>query len=160
MRGTSVIKELMLRYLASGESYTSLEYQFRISRKAISCIIDEVAKTMVKILGKEILKTPTATEEWEEISTKFMQRWNFPNEIGAVNGKHIVIQQLKNSRLHCRNYNVTGSIILLGMIAPEYKFLYADVGMSGRNSDRGNWSQNRLKNALKNKTLNLPGPRA
>ena len=45
----------MLRYLASGKSYRSLEYQFRISRKAISYIFDEPAKATVEILEKEFL---------------------------------------------------------------------------------------------------------
>ena len=75
----------MLRYFASGESYRSLEYQFRISRKAISCITDEVAQATAEILGKEFLKTPETTKEWEE--TK-----NYPKRIGAVDGKHIAIQ--------------------------------------------------------------------
>ena len=54
-----------------------MEYQFRISRKVISYIIDEVAKATVEILGKEFLKTSTTIEEWEEISRKFMQCGNF-----------------------------------------------------------------------------------
>ena len=50
-------------------------------KKNISFIIYEVAKATVEILGKEFLKTPTTTDEWEEISTKFMARWNFPKGI-------------------------------------------------------------------------------
>ena len=50
-------------------------------KKNISFIIYEVAKATVEILGKEFLKTPTTTDEWEEISTKFMERWNFPKGI-------------------------------------------------------------------------------
>ena len=40
-----------LRFLATGESFCSLEYQFRISRKAVSCIIDEVCKAIVTVLA-------------------------------------------------------------------------------------------------------------
>ena len=50
-------------------------------KKNVSFIIYEVAKATVEILGKEFLKTPTTTDEWEEISTKFMERWNFPKGI-------------------------------------------------------------------------------
>ena len=42
------------------------------------------------------------------------------------------------------------------MVVPEYEFLFVDVGMNGRNSDRGNWSQSHLKNGLEKSTLNLP----
>ena len=45
------------------------------------------------------------------------------------------------------------------MVGPEYKFLLVDVGMNGRNSDGGNWSQSCLKNGLPwFTTLNLPDP--
>ena len=44
------------------------------------------------------------------------------------------------------------------MVGPEYEFLFVDVGMNGRNSDGGNWSQSRLRNGLEKNTLNLPDP--
>eukprot|EP00794_Sanderia_malayensis_P001700 gene1700-1894_t len=107
-------------------------------------------------LGKEHFKTPKTTEEWVEIAEKFYRRWNFPNRLGGVDGKHIVLQQPKNSGSHYRNYKGSDSIILMGMIGPEYEFLFTDVGTNGRNSDGGNWSQGPLKFALESVTLNLP----
>ena len=56
-----------LRYFASGESFRSLEYQFRISRKAISCIVEQVAAAIIKILGEAYLKTSNTTDEWVKI---------------------------------------------------------------------------------------------
>ena len=46
----------------------------------------------------------------------------------------------------------------MGMIGPEYEFLFVDVGMNDRNSDGGNWSQSPLKSALVSGLLNLPDP--
>ena len=46
----------------------------------------------------------------------------------------------------------------MGMIGPEYEFLFGDVGMNVRNSDGGNWSQSPLKLALEYGPLNLPDP--
>ena len=46
----------------------------------------------------------------------------------------------------------------MGMIGPECEFLFADLGMNGRNSDGGNWSQSPLKLALESGSLNLPDP--
>ena len=39
-----------LKYFASGESFCLLEHQFRISRKAISYIVEQVAAAIIKIL--------------------------------------------------------------------------------------------------------------
>ena len=58
-----------------------------------------------------------------EFAEKFYQRWDFPNGIGAINGKYIVMQQAFHSVSHYRNYEGTDSIKLLVMIGPEYKFL-------------------------------------
>ena len=149
---------IALRYLASGESFRSLEYQFRVSKKAISYIIQEVCAAIIDVLGKYHFKTPKTTEEWMEIAEKFYVRWNFPNGLGGVDGKHIVLQQPKNSGSHYRNYKGSDSIILMGMVGPEYEFLFADVGMNGRNSDGGSWSQSPLKLALESGALNLPEP--
>ena len=46
----------------------------------------------------------------------------------------------------------------MGMIGPEFEFFFADVGMNGRNSHGGNWSQSPLKLALESGSLNLPDP--
>ena len=73
----------------------------------------------------------SATEEWENISTKFMQRRSLLIGMGAGDGRHIVIKQPKNSGLHYRNYKGTDSIILLRMIGPEYEFSYVNVWMNG-----------------------------
>ena len=120
---------LFLRYVASGESFRSLEYQFRISRRSTSRMIPKVAKAIIDVFKHQYLKTPDTVDEWLEISDKFFQRWNFPNMIGAVDGKHIVLEQPFNSGSHYRNYKGTDSIILMAVVGPEYQFLFADAGM-------------------------------
>ena len=37
---------LTLRFLASGDSYVSLQYRFKISKQAISCIVPEVCEAL------------------------------------------------------------------------------------------------------------------
>jgi len=41
---------LSLRFLASGDSYVSLQYLFKISKKAVSCIVPEVCEALVEKL--------------------------------------------------------------------------------------------------------------
>ena len=150
---------LALRYLASGESFTSLKFQLRIGRKTISEIAINVCSAIIEVLGPDHLNTPRSKEKWLEISKNFEERWNFPNGLGAVDGKHIVMEQPTNSGSHYRNNKGTDSIILLAMIGPEYEFLYVDVGINGRNSDDGIWSRCPLKDALEKNKLNIPKPK-
>jgi len=41
---------LTLRFLASGDSYVSLQYLFKISKQAISCVVPEACEALVEKL--------------------------------------------------------------------------------------------------------------
>ena len=101
---------LTIRYLATGESFRSLEYQFRISRHTISRIVIEVCQAIFEILGPKYLCVPSGNEAWTKISNKFKLRWNMPNLLGAVDGKRILLQQPDNSGSHFYDYK--GNLIL------------------------------------------------
>ena len=143
------------RYLASGKSFRSLQFQFRIGSKTISEIVIDVCCVVIEILGPDHLNTPRSKARWLEIANKFEERWNFPNGLGAVDGKHIVREQPVKSGSHYRNYKGTDSNYTI-----SNEFLYVDVGINGRNSDGGIWSRCPLKNALEKNALNIPEPRA
>ena len=46
----------------------------------------------------------------------------------------------------------------MAVVGQKYQFLYAELGMNGRNSDEGSRAQSLLRKALENNTLNLPKP--
>lgn len=83
---------LTIRFLATGETYKSLSFQFRVSERTLSYIVDEVTKAITEYIGKEYIKIPSSVDDWNKISEKFASRWNFPNCIGAIDGKHILIR--------------------------------------------------------------------
>lgn len=151
-----------LRFLATGESFHSLEYSFRISRQAISSIVQETCKALYKTLATEYFKTPNCEEEWKRIAQKFESRWNFPNGIGAIDGKRINIQQPHNSGSHYYDYKGNNSVILLAAFGPDYQCIWASIGTNGRSSDAAIWQNADLRVALQDRTnnpLNLPPAR-
>ena len=86
--GNKVIKSperlaLTIRFLATGESFHSLSYQFRISRNAISYVIKQVAEANIAHVGPHFLRTPETQQEWLEIAEHFQTRWQFPHALGA-----------------------------------------------------------------------------
>ena len=119
---------LKIRFLATGETYRSLSYQFRISTRAISYIIKEVCEAIIKNMRNIYLKVPSSPEEWLTVAEKFESRWQFPNCIGAMDGKHIVMQPPGNSGSYYYNYKHTNSIILMAVAGPNYECLYYDIG--------------------------------
>ena len=65
-----------LRYLATGESFTSLHYQFRIGKSTIAELIPEVCEAIFACLRDEYLHTPSTPEEWRAVSKDCEELWN------------------------------------------------------------------------------------
>ena len=79
---------LKIRFLATGETFRSLSFQFRIGYNTIPYIVKGVTEAIVKYVGKDYIKIPSSTNEWLRISNLFESRWNFPHCLGAIAGKH------------------------------------------------------------------------
>ncbi|GFT44052.1 DDE Tnp4 domain-containing protein [Trichonephila clavipes] len=77
---------LTLRYLATGETQSSLSYQFRIAQNTISGIIPAVCAAIYHHLGSEI-RVPESGNEWKMVAEEFWAKWNFPLCLGAMDGK-------------------------------------------------------------------------
>ena len=70
-------------------------------------------------------------DDWKEIAERFYACWNFPNCIGALDGKHIVIQSPSRSGSLCYNYKGTFSIVLMALVDADYKFTFIDIWTMG-----------------------------
>ncbi|XP_039297262.1 uncharacterized protein LOC120354335 [Nilaparvata lugens] len=147
-----------LRFLASGDSFVSLQYLFRISKQIISYIIPEVCDALIKAL-KDFIKLPSSSGEWESISKEFQEKWNFPYVLGAMDGKHVQLRAPWNSGTEYYNYKHFFSIVLFALVDANYNFLYVNVGSPGRFSDGGVFKNTELYRKLENRTLNIPSPK-
>ena len=78
---------LTIHFLATGESFQPLSFQFRIGKATVSGILTEVCDAIYDVLGKDVLQTPNQAEKWNEIAELFYTRWNIPNNFGAIDGK-------------------------------------------------------------------------
>ena len=133
---------LTIRYLATGESYTSLSCQFRVGRSTIS----------------KYLRCPTTPDEWKELEREFRIRWNVPHALGALNGKHVALKKPKNSGALYHNYKGFFSIVMLALVDGQYKFRWVDAGTAGSCSDAQIFNACQLKRRIEDGRIGFPDP--
>ena len=78
---------LTVRYLAAGESFQSLSYQFRISQVAVSSIAKGCCSAINDGLQNMLIELPNSVKKWLEISRKSEQLWYYPHAPGLIDGK-------------------------------------------------------------------------
>lgn len=101
---------------------------------------------------------PSSEEEWKEIAYQFQVKWDFPNCIGAIDGKHINITPPASCGSWYYNYKGSHSIILLAACNANYEFTFVDLGRNGRVSDAGVWGNCSLRSNIENGLCHIPPP--
>uniref|UniRef100_A0A8C5PZ95 DDE Tnp4 domain-containing protein n=1 Tax=Leptobrachium leishanense TaxID=445787 RepID=A0A8C5PZ95_9ANUR len=146
-----------LRYLASGCSLQDIHYLFRISRSTAGILIRKVCKTIWNTMKEECIPTPSE-ETWAHISHGFLERADFPNCIGAVEGKHIRVIKPQRSGSLYMNYKHFFSIGLMAVADASYRFTYVDIGSYGKDSDSTVFHNSTLWTKIQSRSLSIPKP--
>lgn len=133
----------------------SLAYCYRLGVQTVSDCIKETCRAIEKQMLPVYLPKPTEGM-WKDIALSFENRWQFPNCIGALDGKHICITAPPKSGSLFYNYKGSFSINLLALVDANYKFIAIQVGDFGKNSDGGVYSNSTLGIGMREKTLNVP----
>ncbi|KAK0150875.1 Mucolipin-1 [Merluccius polli] len=161
-----------LRFLATGESFRSLCFQYRIGRSTIGQIVTETCEAyglerspedtselmQISTCDLFLFQTPTTEAGWREVARGFRDRCQFPHCLGAIDGKHVYIQPPANSGSLFYNYKGRFSVVLMAVVDANYKFVYASVGTQGRMSDASLFGQSDLRSAMDRGLLNVPKP--
>ncbi|XP_066978943.1 uncharacterized protein [Macrobrachium rosenbergii] len=116
----------------------------------------ETCRAIYNIMKTEYLKLPSTPEEWNEIALHYFQQWNFPNCIGALDGKRVLNAKPPHSGAGFHDYKGHFSMIMMALVDASYKFLYVNIGANGRASDGGVWDRCSLKEAIDSEVLNIP----
>lgn len=112
-------------------------------------------QSIIKYKFKFLFQLPTTSILWKEISREFETLWNFPHCIGALDGKHVVLQAPINSGSEFFNYKSNFSIVLFALVDANYNFIFADIGCQGRISDGGVFKASKIHSMLTKNTLGL-----
>ena len=111
-------------------SYNCLENELRIRSNTLSYIIPDVCKAIVEVLTPMYVKVPNTEVEWRKISLGFLQRWQYPRALGALDGKHfrIICPWKSGSKYYTANKNHF-SIIMMTIVDSDMRILYYRTGI-------------------------------
>ena len=145
-----------LRHLATGNSYASLSYCFRVSKSAIAIFVPKVCQAITDAYKDEVMKCPRTPEDWRNVAKGFATRWQYYNCGGALDGKHVPIQKPSHAGSMYYNYKKFHSIVLMAVADANYKFIYVDVGAEGSAGDGGTWYRCTLHDAIEQQRVGFP----
>jgi len=146
---------LLFRYLATGATFNQLHLDFLIGKSTVRVIIKETLAALWEKL--QPLEMPEPTKElWIKTAEGFYKNANFPNCIGAVDGKHIRIINPAKSGSNYYNYKHFFSIVLMALVDSNYCFLSIDVGAYGREGDPNIFKKSPLGKKLYDRQLDIP----
>ncbi|XP_068122176.1 uncharacterized protein [Hyperolius riggenbachi] len=146
---------ITLRFLATGQSFSAMHYEFRMGVTTIHRIVRTTCVVIWNKLANLYMQFPDK-RKWEEVSAKFYEQHQFPNCLGAIDGKHVRVVMPPHSGSHYFNYKKYFSIVLMAVADADSKFLYVDVGAYGGNSDSRIFRNSRFGQKLISGNLDLP----
>jgi len=76
--------------------------------------------------------------------------------LGAVDGKHVRITSSAGSGSYYWNYKGYNSLVLIGIVNDNYKFIMVHFGINGRMSDGGVIEYTESYHKLKHNELHIP----
>lgn len=81
---------ITVRYLSSGSPLKYVALAFRLSPETCRRIVHHACRVLWAKLKPLYLSVPLC-QQWQNVALGFQTWWNFPNCLGAVDGKHVHI---------------------------------------------------------------------
>lgn len=109
--------------------------------------ISQIIRQTLAALRKKLVSLflPSLTSgDLQEKAKEFLDKWDFPNCCGAIDGKHVRIVCPKLSGSLCYNYKGYFSTVLLAVVDANYKFMFVDIGSYGKEGDPGIFERSSL----------------
>ena len=142
---------ITLRYLATGADINLLGDTFGIAGRTVRDIILQVCLAITNSDAlKSLINFPKHDVDFEGISRRFFDRFQFPNCVGAVDHTHIPITKPKKSEdpRSYFDYKNDYSIHLQAVCDADTRILFYHIGAPGKNNDGGVMEMSGLKQIL------------
>ena len=153
---TDWLRSVTLRHLTTGDSYTTLQYAFRVASPTIKKFVPEVCDAITRAYRDHVMRCPTHPEDWLLVESVFCRRRNFPHALGALDGRHFPIRCpqgggslfSKSKGFHC--------IVFLALVDGDSKFLWVDMGAAGSTSDAQIFKHTDFMHKIEDTSIGFP----
>ena len=129
---------------------------YRMGTSTLAEAIKPVCDAIWEEVGLKHSMPQPSKEYWLYQAEGFKEKWNFPNCLGAVDGKHVRIQAPANSASLFFNYKKYFSIVLMAVAGFDYRFTYIDVGSYGHQNDSQIFEACSFSQMMREGSLQLP----
>ena len=131
---------ICLYRLARGDYYYTISEMTGLGVSTVCTIVNEVTKAIVENLWDECVTKhmPKSEEEFKKKMIDMEQFWQFPYCWAAVDGCHIPIKCPPGgpeSRKEYYNFKNFYSVIMMGLVDSNYRFIWGTCGFPGNSHD-------------------------
>ena len=134
---------VLFRFLATGCSFSEVHYTFRYGKSTARGIMQKVCKVIREYLY-DLCFPELTKQEWLKIKEGFRCEAQFPNCIGAIDGKHVRLVKPMGSGSNYFCYKKYFSMVMLAVCDANNRFTFMDVGSYGKTSDSSIYKNSNL----------------
>jgi hypothetical protein len=110
------------RYLANGNSFHLLHYEYLLGVTTIREIVWDTCEAVRECL-RDTFMPQKSEKDRLRTADEFYERTNFPNCLGAVDGKHIRMSKADDSGSLFFNYKNFFSTVLIALVGADCCFI-------------------------------------
>ena len=146
------------RYLTTGKILISVYYEYLVGATTVREIVRDSCNAIWEYLSPAYLSARDKND-WIRTADEFYERTNFPNCVGAVDGKHNWTRNTNDSGSQFFNYKNIFSTVLMAVADADCCFISVNVGNCGSSSDSNVFVNSTFGKLLKSNKLSIPDPR-
>jgi hypothetical protein len=121
----------------------------------LGLVLKETVQFLRDVLQSLNMPQPTV-EKFKKIAEKYHSIWNFPQCLGAIDGKYVRIICPAHADTKFFNCKSDYSILLPEQADATCEFTIIVVGVYGMQSDGGTFRSSRVFQMMKSRNLNIP----
>lgn len=149
---------VLIRFLGHCGPFGVITFNYQMSERTIRHIVHTTCNAIWTCLSPVVMPPPSA-ELWTKTEEGFSKKWNYPNAVGALHGKYVVIDRSPNGGSLYFNYKTCSKFLFMALVDANHRFITVDVGKCSKNGDRTTLRDSQLGKKLFSTRLQLPPPK-